>query len=169
MNEVKDLQQQLFQIGDELHESSVEHAGKTAEQVYADKLAQLRLGEGESHGGSHVVSILLARCMLWAEIVLEKYADSGTHIGAKLTPSRNGKIDERFQDTYDKLVKIRNQLDQMNLTQAWSLRETDLYSFQRQLDRVDEARVDGNFLDAEGKPADIHAQRVSILQLDVRL
>lgn len=32
--------------------------------------------------------------------------------------------------------------------------------YQRQLDRVDEARVDGNFLDAEGKPADLHAQRV---------
>ena len=40
----------------------------------------------------------------------------------------------------------------MNLTQAWSLRETDLYSYQRQLDRIDESRVDGNFLDAEGKP-----------------
>ncbi|KAJ9619646.1 hypothetical protein H2203_008427 [Taxawa tesnikishii (nom. ined.)] len=132
VNEVKDLQQQLFQIGDELHESSVEHAGKTAEQVYADKLAQLRLGRENR-----------------MEIVLEK----------------NGKIDERFQDTYDKLVKIRNQLDQMNLTQAWSLRETDLYSFQRQLDRVDEARVDGNFLDAEGKPADIHAQRTLLYLL----
>jgi hypothetical protein len=49
----------------------------------------------------------------------------------------------------------------MNLTQAWSLRETDLYSYQRQLDRIDESRVDGNFLDAEGKPADLHSQRVS--------
>lgn len=48
----------------------------------------------------------------------------------------------------------------MNLTQAWSLRETDLYSYQRQLDRIDESRVDGNFLDAEGKPADLHSQRV---------
>jgi hypothetical protein len=50
----------------------------------------------------------------------------------------------------------------MNLTQAWSLRETDLYSYQRQLDRIDESRVDGNFLDAEGKPADLHSQRVII-------
>jgi hypothetical protein len=48
----------------------------------------------------------------------------------------------------------------MNLTQAWSLRETDLYSYQRQLDRIDESRVDGNFVDSEGKPADLHAQRV---------
>lgn len=74
--------------------------------------------------------------------------------------TRRGKIDERFQDTYDKLRIIRDKLEQMNLTQAWSLRETDLYSFQRQLDRIDEARVDGNFIGADGKPADLHAQRV---------
>lgn len=79
--------------------------------------------------------------------------------------SRKGKIDERFQDTYDKLLKIRNNLEQMNLTQAWSLRETDLYSYQRQLDRVDESRVEGNFLDAEGKPADLHAQRTLLYLL----
>ena len=41
------------------------------------------------------------------------------------------------------------------------MRETDLFGFQRQLDRVDDSRVDGNFLDAEGRPADLHAQRVS--------
>lgn len=75
--------------------------------------------------------------------------------------SRQGKIEDRFQDTYDKLVKVRNTLEQMNLTQAWSLRETDLYSYQRQLDRIDESRIDGNFVDEQGKPADLHAQRVS--------
>lgn len=73
---------------------------------------------------------------------------------------RQGKIDEKFADQYDKLRDIRDKLEQMNLTQAWSLRETDLYSFQRQLDRIDESRVNGAFLDQEGKPADLHAQRV---------
>ena len=53
----------------------------------------------------------------------------------------------------------------MNLTQAWSLRETDLYSYQRQLDRVDEARVDGNFIDVTGQPADLHAQRTLLYLL----
>lgn len=47
----------------------------------------------------------------------------------------------------------------MNLTHAWSLRETDLYSYQRQLVRIDESRVNGNFIDEQGKPADLHAQR----------
>lgn len=46
------------------------------------------------------------------------------------------------------------------MTQAWSLRETDLYDFQRQLDKIDEGRVEGNFVDAEGKFAELYVQRV---------
>lgn len=75
---------------------------------------------------------------------------------------REGKIDERFRDQYERLLEIRNQLDRLSVTQAWSLRETDLFGYQRKLDRIDESRVDGNFVDAEGQPADIHAQRVRI-------
>lgn len=78
---------------------------------------------------------------------------------------RQAKIDERFEGVYTKLREIRDKLEQMDLTHAWSLRETDLYSFQRQLDRVDESRVDGNFLDAEGKPADLYAQRTLLYLL----
>lgn len=80
---------------------------------------------------------------------------------------RQGKIEERFQDQYEKLVEIRNQLDRLSVTQAWSLRETDLFGYQRKLDRVDEARVSGNFVDAEGQPADLHAQRVRHLSLRI--
>lgn len=73
---------------------------------------------------------------------------------------RQGKIDERFKMTYDKLCEIRNQLEKLSITQAWSLRETDLYNYQRQLDRIDESRISGNFEDSTGNKADLHAQRV---------
>ena len=76
--------------------------------------------------------------------------------------SRQGKIDERFRETYDKLIAIRNHLDKLFMTKAWSLRETDLYTWQRKLDRIDDSRRDGNFFDADGKPADLHAQRVGL-------
>ena len=56
---------------------------------------------------------------------------------------------------------IRNELEKLSLTQAWSLRETDLYDFQRQLDQIDESRIDGNFQDKEGRPAELYVQRVS--------
>ena len=54
---------------------------------------------------------------------------------------RQGQIDERFKSVYDKLLEVRNALERLSLTQAWSLRETDLYNYQRQLDRIDEGRV----------------------------
>ena len=54
---------------------------------------------------------------------------------------------------------IRNDLEKLSVTQAWSLRETDLYDYQRQLDRIDESRVDGNFVDDDGKPAELYVQR----------
>lgn len=147
--EVDEYKQQLLQIQSELHVTDVAHEGKTAEEVYAERLAQIHLEEGVIQSGVKVVAQILGRCLLWIEIIQAK----------------QGKIDERFQDIYDKLRDIRDRLEQMNLTQAWSLRETDLYSFQRQLDRVDESRVDGNFIDAEGKPADLHSQRTLLYLL----
>ena len=41
------------------------------------------------------------------------------------------------------------------------MRETDLYDYQRRLDRIDESRINGNFEDSDGNKADIHTQRVS--------
>ncbi|PYH99239.1 hypothetical protein BO71DRAFT_343342 [Aspergillus ellipticus CBS 707.79] len=100
--------------------------------------------EGAPLPGDQVdVKLLLERCWIWTEVVLE----------------RQGKVDERFEDQYERLIDIRNQLDRLAVTQAWSLRETDLFGYQRKLDRIDEARVNGNFVDAEGNTADIHAQR----------
>ena len=83
--------------------------------------------------------------------------------------ARRGKIDDQFKLTYEKLRKIRNELDHKTLLKNWALRETDLYSYQRELDRVDESRVDGNFLDAEGNPADLFTQRVSRLMVSAAL
>ncbi|TLD30706.1 hypothetical protein PspLS_02709 [Pyricularia sp. CBS 133598] len=93
--------------------------------------------------GSDAVSTLLKRCLEWTEIVLD----------------RKGRVPENFKNIYDVLVSIRNKLDSLSLTQAWSLRETDLYDFQRTLDKIDEKRVNGNFIDDEGKPAELYVQR----------
>ncbi|KAJ9156643.1 DUF2408 domain protein [Pleurostoma richardsiae] len=98
---------------------------------------------GEVATGSDEVSDLLERCLQWTELVLE----------------RKGEIPEKWKPMYDLLVGIRNNLERLAITQAWSLRETDLYDFQRQLDKIDESRVEGNWLDDEGKPAELYVQR----------
>ncbi|KAK4121331.1 hypothetical protein N657DRAFT_648158 [Parathielavia appendiculata] len=100
--------------------------------------------EGREYRGSHVVSDLLRRCLQWSDIVLEK----------------KGVIPEAFKDKYNILINIRNELEKLSITQAWSLRETDLYDFQRQLDKIDEARgADGNWLDQDGQLAELYVQR----------
>ncbi|POS76025.1 hypothetical protein DHEL01_v205576 [Diaporthe helianthi] len=95
---------------------------------------------GEVAKGSEQVCWLLDRVLLWSDIVLE----------------RKGVIPEQWRSVYDVLIGIRNDLDKFSITPAWSLRETDLYDYQRQLDKIDEARVDGNWLDEEGKPAELY-------------
>ena len=67
---------------------------------------------------------------------------------------------EAFTAKYQTLVQIRNKLEKLSLTQAWSLRETDLYDFQRKLEKIDESRINGNFVDAEGNFAELYVQRV---------
>lgn len=69
---------------------------------------------------------------------------------------------EEWRPTYDVLLGIRNDLEKLSLTQAWSLRETDLYDFQRQLDKIDESRVGGNFFDDKGQAADLWTQRTML-------
>ncbi|XDG04194.1 hypothetical protein ABKA04_003809 [Annulohypoxylon sp. FPYF3050] len=99
--------------------------------------------DGNVLRGSEQISGLLDRCLSYTKIVLE----------------RNGQFPEKWKPTYDVLVGIRNELDKLSLTQAWSLRETDLYDYQRQLDRIDESRVDGNWVDDQGQPAELYVQR----------
>lgn len=76
-----------------------------------------------------------------------------------LTTYRKGEVSETWRPTYDILHGIRNDLEKLSLTQAWSLRETDLYDFQRQLDKYDEIRENGNWTDNLGRPADLWTQR----------
>lgn len=101
---------------------------------------------GSVPAGDDEINELLTRILDWADIVLQK----------------KGIMPDNFKPTYDVLVNIRNELEKLSLTQAWSLRETDLYDYQRQLDRIDEARVDGNFLDSEGNPAELYVQRTML-------
>lgn len=117
--------------------------------------------DGAPLAGQDDLKSLMERCWRWTEIVLERQVLL-LPLRQDITDflNREGKIDERFQDQYDRLLEIRNQLDRLSVTQAWSLRETDLFGYQRKLDRIDEARVEGNFVDPTGQPADLHAQRV---------
>ena len=104
---------------------------------------------GQILQGNDMVSELLEKCLKWADIVLE----------------RKGVFPENFKSIYDVLVGVRNDLEKASLTKAWSLRETDLYDYQRKLDQVDESRRNGNWYDEFGRPAELYVQRTLLYLL----
>ncbi|KAJ2720411.1 hypothetical protein GGI07_004622 [Coemansia sp. Benny D115] len=59
---------------------------------------------------------------------------------------------------YERLMDIRVQLEKLLLTSRWTLRETDLWSYQVQLQEIDAMRHNGQFKDSAGEPAPQQAQ-----------
>ncbi|OAQ98623.1 hypothetical protein LLEC1_02092 [Akanthomyces lecanii] len=101
---------------------------------------------GSESPGAATMQEVYDKCSRWSEIVLERHGD----------------VPEPFREAYRTLVGIRNELEKLSLTQAWSLRETDLYDFQRKLDKIDESRQNGNFFDDRNRPADLWTQRTML-------
>ncbi|KAE8253864.1 hypothetical protein A4X13_0g3634 [Tilletia indica] len=64
---------------------------------------------------------------------------------------RNDEVPMELQPIYDRLVEIKAQLEHLVLTHRWTLRETDLWNYQVSLKEIDRMRVDGKFVDSEGK------------------
>ncbi|KAL7272040.1 hypothetical protein RUND412_005179 [Rhizina undulata] len=84
--------------------------------------------------GQEIVSTLLGRCYTMADEALR----------------RHGAIAPSLKPLAEQLMKTNNQLAKLELTQAWSLRETDLYDYQKYVQSIDEKRVNGKFVDDEG-------------------
>ncbi|KAJ2500767.1 hypothetical protein IWW47_003184, partial [Coemansia sp. RSA 2052] len=69
-------------------------------------------------------------------------------------------VSKDLMPLYDRLMEIRVQLEKLLLTSRWTLRETDLWSYQVQLQDIDAMRRNGQFKDASGEPAPQQAQAV---------
>jgi len=152
--EVDEYQKELIKVQEALKEHGIlayEATGTTEEKLaeMVDKMQIAAANPEPAPAAKDLLGTLLRRNLLWVTLIKQK----------------QGRIAPAFQDTYDKLFAIRNKLEKLTLTQAWSLRETDLWDYQRQLDRIDESRVDGNFFDALGRPAEIYEQRTLLYLL----
>jgi Protein of unknown function (DUF2408) len=167
MEEVKGLHKELKDIEEKLLQQGVAEDDRALEDRYADML--LENADNSTTSPEKLVTRLLTRCLLWAQLIEQRQVARFTSCQktcANIYPSSPGFVGEGFRDTFDKLLAIRTNLESRSLLQAWSLRETDLYDYQRQLDRVDEARTaDGNFINREGVAADLQTQRVRQYQV----
>ena len=63
---------------------------------------------------------------------------------------RQGSIASSLRPTAEKLFRLKSHLERLSVTQAWSLRETDLYDYIIQVQEIDRSRVDGKFVDKDG-------------------
>ncbi|KZV94594.1 hypothetical protein EXIGLDRAFT_736620 [Exidia glandulosa HHB12029] len=81
-------------------------------------------------------SSLLEECFEVAQEI--KARQESQHVAPELKP------------IYDRLSEMRSQLENLTLTHRWTLRETDLYVHILVLQEIDQLRVDGKFVDAEG-------------------
>ena len=73
-DEVRSLYDQLIEIQKEQQsEPELSHEGKTAQDYYAERLAMINLVDGEVKDGKTIVNGLLTRCLLWVEVIEEKY------------------------------------------------------------------------------------------------
>jgi hypothetical protein len=142
--EVVALSKELKNIQQTLGAPDPMECSTTLAECYTQRLQELMATP--NHDGRSMVTDLLARTQLWAQLMQK----------------RPGYVSEGFQGVYKKLNSIRGTLESKFLVQTWSIRETDLYIYQRQLDKIDNSRdATGDFQDAEGKPADLQTQRVS--------
>jgi hypothetical protein len=111
--------------------------------------------------GRGIVTDLLARNQIWVQIMQNRFVfDSCLSIS---NSSRPAFVSESFRQTFKKLMSIRNVLESRFLVQTWSIRETDLFIYMRQLNKIDDERTaNGEFLCPSGTPADLQTQRVSV-------
>lgn len=64
-----------------------------------------------------------------------------------LSHQKNGgiELDPKLQPIYAKLIDIKTTLENLLITRRWTLRETDLFTYQKELGEIDALRVNSKF------------------------
>ncbi|KAF9112226.1 hypothetical protein BGX27_003781 [Mortierella sp. AM989] len=60
------------------------------------------------------------------------------------------RVPSALQDIFQRLQAIKADLEKLVLTQRWTLRETDLWQYQIQLNEISSLRTNGKFIDRDG-------------------
>ncbi|WFD03958.1 hypothetical protein MOBT1_002655 [Malassezia obtusa] len=64
---------------------------------------------------------------------------------------RNSTVSSTLQPIYDRLIETKQQLEHLEQRHRWTLRETDLWTYHLTLKDIDRLRVNGKFVDNEGR------------------
>ncbi|CAI4052664.1 Cub1p SKDI_16G0190 [Saccharomyces kudriavzevii IFO 1802] len=79
--------------------------------------------------------------------VLNGLLDDCHDLISDLSHQTNGglALDPHLQPTYEQLIDIKTTLENLMITRRWTLRETDLFSYQKKLNEIDSKRINGKF------------------------
>lgn len=121
------------------------------EVVIDSRLKKLReqLEEIESHRDANgkFKSLETDKAEEKGQNVLNGLLDDCTDLLNDLSHQTGGGIslDTKLQPIYDQLVEIKTTLENLLVTRRWTLRETDLFTYQKKLGEIDNLRVNGKF------------------------
>lgn len=102
--------------------------------------------------GQSVVNAVLERCH-------ELIDDFSAH---------EDNVDEALKPLYTELVDMKNRLEGLLITHRWTLRETDLYNYQRRLQEIDDLRSASGFKVPDDKDAGIASRGQAIVLYLIR-
>lgn len=69
--------------------------------------------------------------------------------------STKSNIPKQVEHLYDELITLKSRLENLLITHRWTLRETDLYTYQKRLDAIDAERQGSEFVKAGPKASAI--------------
>lgn len=121
------------------------------EDVVDSKLKELkeRLEKLEAHRDSNgkFKSLETDKVEEKGQNVLNGLLDDCHDLINDLSHQKDGGIslDTKLQPIYDQLVDIKTTLENLLVTRRWTLRETDLFTYQKKLGEIDNLRVNGKF------------------------
>ncbi|CDO93908.1 unnamed protein product [Kluyveromyces dobzhanskii CBS 2104] len=127
------------------------HRNILPEEVIDEKLKQLKeqLEKLESHrdASGKFKSLETGLVEERGQNVLNGLLDDCHDLVNDLSHETDGGIslDTKLQPIYDQLVDIKTTLENLLVTRRWTLRETDLFTYQKKLGEIDNLRVNGKF------------------------
>ncbi|CAI4813167.1 AEL_collapsed_G0054480.mRNA.1.CDS.1 [Saccharomyces cerevisiae] len=143
LQEQNDLQTNNESLTDDKHLVSQEYVHEKL-SVLKNELSELESNRDDSGKFKSLESHQVAEK---GQSVLNGLLDDCHDLVNDLSHQKNGglTLDPYLQPIYEQLIDIKSTLENLMITRRWTLRETDLFSYQKKLNEIDNKRINGKF------------------------
>ncbi|CAI6711489.1 unnamed protein product [Saccharomyces cerevisiae] len=143
LQEQNDLQTDNESLTDDKHLVSQEYVHEKL-SVLKNELSELESNRDDSGKFKSLESHQVAEK---GQSVLNGLLDDCHDLVNDLSHQKNGglTLDPYLQPIYEQLIDIKTTLENLMITRRWTLRETDLFSYQKKLNEIDNKRINGKF------------------------